>query len=132
MSSRRLVVAFACNDDNGTYDGRARGFSVHGRGWDVEFDHDDPIDGRVFKVDWKLMTLTIHRVTYPFTSHREGYGNMCWTAFRMKRPAALRLILAINQQSEWTLSGGSARVCDWLERKRRPVEYLASSQSIET
>ena len=116
--SRRLLVAFACNDNSGSHDGRARGFSVHGRGWDIDFDHDDPIDGRAFKVDWTRMTLTIHGVTYPYTATKAWYGNMAWDAFQLKRPAALRLILAINAQPEWTLSGGSCRVVEWLDRKR--------------
>ena len=117
--SRSLVVCFACNDDQGNYDGRARGFSIRGYdGWDVEFDHDDPIHGRVFKVDWTMLTFTIHRVAYPFTSHRQWIGNMAWDGFRMKRPQALRLLLAINDQPEWTCSGGAARVCEWLDRKR--------------
>lgn len=98
VGSRRVWVAFACNDDHGQYCGRAFGFSVCGRRWDLDYDHDDPFHGRVFKVDWNLMTFTMHRVSYPFTASKEWFGSMAWTAFQMKRPAAVRLLLAVNAQ----------------------------------
>lgn len=120
-----MLVAFACNDDHGQYCGRAFGFSACGKRWDLDYDHDDPFHGRVFKVDWKLMTFTMHRVTYPFTADKEWFGSMAWHAFWMKRPAALRLLLAINAQPEWHLTGGTTRVCEWLDRKAgRETRYF--------
>lgn len=111
-------MCFACNDDRGNYDGRARGFSIQGRGWDVTFHHDDPFRGRAFTVDWKLLTFTMHRVAYPFMSHRQWIGNMAWDGFRMKRPQAIRLLLAINDHPEWGLDYGTTRIIEWLDRKR--------------
>jgi hypothetical protein len=124
--SRIVVVSFACNDGrNGVFNGRARGFAVHGDKWSVDYDADDPLRGVAFSVNETLLTFRIHRASYPYVRRKEWYGNWCWDAFAMKRPAALRLLLALNSKDCWHLSGGDTRVCDWLERRRESQKVAA-------
>jgi len=108
--SRSIVVHFACNGDQGLFQGFAEGISIETRRGSID------LDGEArFTVDSQMLRFRIARIWFPFMSERQWVGNWCWNAYLMKRPQALRLIAALRGAG-WTCSGGDTRLCDWYER----------------
>jgi hypothetical protein len=125
--SRLLYVAVGCNDPvNGQFDGRAYGLTFRGRGWSVDFDHDDFERGQSFKVEQRqgVGVMIFGHAHFPFVASREWSGNWCVNEYAMKRPAGLRLLHYINRHKDWSLSGGDLRVFDWLMGLYERRDYL--------
>lgn len=130
-----MLVSVACNDpDNGLFADRASAITFHNIATDeyLEFVHDDFMDGVPFKVDHSAHTCTLEGEQLQFISHKYGYGNWCWDAFRLRREDGLRLLLKINSIKDWQCEGGAVRLLDWLERQSGQQAMALSPTSTRT
>jgi hypothetical protein len=118
-----MRVGFACNDpDNGNFTGRAWMANVEslyrvGRHrWDAELGHDNWGHGCALTVDHTLMRLRIHRVWFPFKSHKSWFGNWCWDAFEFERSTTKRLLELMRERGNWRCEAGPSVFYRWWNR----------------
>ena len=96
------------------------------RAWTLELDHHDFVDGARLSVDEALCTLKLGRISYRYKRRQGWFGNWCWDAFYMPRPAALHLLRGVLAGGQWRVSCGPDRVVGWVERAGRC--YLSTRQ----
>lgn len=133
LGNRLVRVSFDCNSHrDGEFEGRARllvfePLRADGKpAWTLELDHDDFVAGARLSVDEALCTLKLGRISYRYKRRQGWFGNWCWDAFYMPRPAALHLLRGVLAGGQWRVSCGPDRVVGWVERAGRC--YLSTRQ----